>query len=197
MEAVSRLATIQAASESLDENSLLRALAQEVQDLRITFSTGFQRRQPKRVRDYPLTLKRLLQGKVFRKELYPLFLENGGDPKSWGQVLKTPASVDELEQLQSWGADDWKDYVIKRGKEASLEVSIRAAKTTRKDLDDQLILAVREMLPPQPWTEGIQKDVADKLGVAEETASKYIDEAIRLGELKREADTQVNPADEA
>src|SRR6266568_7903009 len=38
MEAVGRMATIQAASESLGEDSLLRALAQEVRDLRVSIA---------------------------------------------------------------------------------------------------------------------------------------------------------------
>jgi hypothetical protein len=48
MEAVSRLATIQAASESLGEDSLLRALAQEVSDLRVTLTMAPHYRWPKR-----------------------------------------------------------------------------------------------------------------------------------------------------
>jgi hypothetical protein len=194
MEAVSRLATIQAASQSLAEDSLLRALAQEVQDLRITLTTGFYRRQPKRVK--ALTIKRLIQGKVFRKELYALFFEHGGNPKTWGRVLGTPIPVDAREEFQAWSEEEWKDYVIRRAKETPIEISTESAGSKVDYSEDQLILAVREMLPPQPWPEGIHKEIADKLGVSDQTASNYIDEALRLGELGPEVDPALHSADE-
>jgi len=101
MEAVSRLATIQAASESLGEDSILRALVQEIRDLRTNLTTTAHYRGLRRKKEVIPTIKTMLQGKVFRKELYPHFVEHGGDTKTWAQFLRTPVIMDHIGQFQN------------------------------------------------------------------------------------------------
>jgi hypothetical protein len=188
MDAVSRLATIQAASESLEEDSLLRALAQEVRDLRSTLTTAVQPRQFRRFHDTSRTIKRLIGTKVFRKELYPCFIDSGGTPKAWVRLLKTQVAAEDLERLQNWGVEEWKTYLATRAKE--LRNSEPAA---RSEYDTELMAKIRGLLPSQPWPDGIHNEIAGQLEIESRIVSKYISELIRRGDFVRQVDGKLFP----
>jgi len=192
MDAVSRLATIQAASESLGEDSLLRALAQEVRDLRITLTPTAHYRGQRRRKEVIPTINTMLQGKVFRKELYPHFVEHGGNTTTWAKFLRTPVPQDAFGQFQNWTVEEWKEYIAARAKETLVGVS----KTIPDDLDLEILFAIREMLPAQPWPDGIHREIAEKLGISNKIVNKYIDELIRRGEFMQQIDGQLFPAGE-
>jgi hypothetical protein len=182
MDAVSRLATIAAASESLGEDSLLRALAQEVRELRTTMANTASGQAYRRARHQILTIKRLLRGKVFRKELYPYFLSQGGTVQAWAQLLRMPIPQDSLEEYAGWGFEEWKEYVAVRAKnplisERPVPESVETA------ISEEVLSKVRELLPPRPWPTGIHRDVAGRLDISEKLASRYIRELLRRGEF--------------
>jgi hypothetical protein len=193
MDAVSRLATIQAASESLGEDSLLRALAQEVRDLRTTLTTTVHYRGAKRRKEVTPTIKTMLQGKVFRKELYPHFVEYGGNPTTWAQFLRTPIMMDNIGQFQNWTVEEWKDFIANKAK----EIVAKEIKPIPDDLDLEILFAVREILPSQPWPDGIHKDIAGKLGISINTVNKYISELIARGDFMPQVDGQLFPPGES
>lgn len=195
MDAVGRMATIAAASETLGEDSLLRALAQEVRDLRSSVVQVTSHREPKRWREHVPTVKKLIQGKVFRKDLYPYFQEIGGDPGSWAKVLRVQVAHDQVAQMQEWGSEDWKHYIAARW----LEIKDSGTIPTLADLqlDEDILAAVKELLPSQPWSAGAHKDVADKLGLTATQASKYIHELIRRNDFMDQVDGQLFPRGEA
>lgn len=183
MDAVSRLATIQEASESLPEDSVLRALVQEVKALRITVSSTGQMKGLRRVADPSAnrTVKRLIRGKIFRKELYPFFIEQGGKPHLWNRLLKMQMPSEKLAESQSWGVDEWKTFVAATLPELSHVAPSPEDPIEHSELDLELLAKVKEKLPAQPWPTGIHKEIADALGVPKNTVSKCISELINRG----------------
>ena len=191
MDAVSRIATIEAASETLGEDSLLRALAQEVRDLRSSIIQVTSRRETKRWHEYTPTVKKLIQGKVFRKDLYPYFQELGGGPASWAKILRIQVPNQDVEQMHSWFSEEWRQFIAARWDEF---------KTNGLDsdpIDENILSATKELLPPQPWLPGVHRDIADKLGITSTQASKYIKELIRRGDFLEQIDGQLSLSNEA
>ena len=193
MDAVGRIATIQAASESLGEDSLLRALVQEIHDLRTSIVQTATHRGARQWRDSSPTIKKLIRGKVFRKDLYPHFVTLGGDGPAWARVLRTSLAPEQLEQMNTWGADDWKDYIAIRWKEISEELAASGVQRLLTRLDADLLAAVKEILPPQPWPNGIHKEVAEKLGLTNGQVAKYVKELIRRGDFMEQIDGELFP----
>ena len=191
MDAVGRLATIQAASESLGEDSLLRALVQEIHDLRTTVVQSATYRGSRKSHGSAPTIKKLIRGKVFRRDLYPHFVSLGGDGSSWARVLRTIPTPDEFEQMNTWGSDDWKDYIAIRWKEISEELAASGLQRTPTGLDTELLAAVKELLPPQPWPSGVHKEVAEKVGLTNGQVAKYIKELIRRGDFVEQVDGEL------
>jgi hypothetical protein len=195
MDAVGRIATIAAASETLGEDSLLRALAQEVRDLRTSVVQVTSHREPKRWREHVPTVKKLIQGKVFRKDLYPFFQEIGGDPASWAKVLRVQIPQEQVAQMQDWSSEEWKHYISASWVEIMASGSDSAL--ARLEFDEDILAAAKELLPAQPWHIGVHRDVADKLGLTPSHASKYIHELIRRGDFVDQVDGQLFPRGEA
>lgn len=195
MDAVSRLATIEAASESLAEDSLLRALAQEVRELRSTLTTTIHPRKLRRLQDKGIQIKHLIAGKLFRKELYPHFIASGGTPQAWPRLLKRPVSPEEIEQWQNWGADDWKAYVAAVAKESAAVAKELAPVRVVEAVtyDEELVERIRSALPAQPWPTGVHKTIANDLDLPQEIVSRYIDELIRRGEFVKQVDGKLFP----
>jgi len=187
MAAVSRLATIQAASESLAEDSLLRALALEVRELRSALSTAVHPRQFRTLQDKKRAVKRLLSGKVFRKELYPYFIANGGTPQMWARLLKMQVPLEELDLLENWGLEEWKAYVASSAKESCPAGAI----DTR--IQDDLLIKIKSALPAQPWPDGIHKQIAGQLNIPTQVVSAHISELIRRGDFVRQVDGVLFP----
>jgi hypothetical protein len=192
MDAVGRIATIQAASESLGEDSLLRALVQEIHDLRTTVVQTGTYRESRKWRESAPTIKKLIRGKVFRKDLYPHFIALGGNGMSWSRVLRTSLTPDQLEQMNTWGAEDWKDYISVRWKEISEELLALGIQPST-GLDADLLAAVKELLPPQPWPSGVHKEIAEKVGLTSGQVAKYIEELIRRGDFMEQIDGELFP----
>ncbi len=199
MDAVSRLATIEAASESLAEDSLLRALAQEVRELRSTLTTTIHPRKLRRLQDKGIQIKHLIAGKLFRKELYPHFIASGGTPQAWPRVLKKPVSSEEIEQLQNWGVDEWKAYVAAIAKELGPAPAVIAQELAPASAahvapyDEELVERIRTALPAQPWPTGIHKTIAGDLDLPHEIVARYISELIRRGDFVKQVDGKLFP----
>jgi len=195
MDAVGRIATIAAASESLGEDSLLRALAQEVRDLRTSVVANTPHREPKRWRESVPTVKKLIQGKVFRKDLYPYFQELGGDPGSWAKILRIQIPPDQLESMHQWASEAWKQYIEDRW--SDLKANGDLPQLAPFTIDEDLLAAAKELLPAQPWPAGVHKEVAEKLGLTPTQASKYIQALIRRGDFLDQQDGQLFPRTDA
>lgn len=183
MEAVSRQATIQVASESFGEDSVLRALAFEVQELRATVAAGMHYRSERRRPVGSLTIKKILRGKVFRKDLFPHFIAAGGDVGTWTRVLRAPVGPEELETYQSWTADEWKQFLTEQARHPTV--------SAEPQVTPELLEQVRALLPVQPWPKGIHETVAGQLGIDEKLASRCISKLITMGIFHKQSDGRV------
>jgi hypothetical protein len=112
MDAVGRAASLDLATTSLSQDSLLAALVNEFRDLRDSVNSFTYRRRVFTPRPYVSTVKRLVAGKAFRKSLYPAFIQAGGTPKQWVQLLKSQLPTELQEQSAEWTEANWLDYVI-------------------------------------------------------------------------------------
>ena len=202
MDAVSRMATIEAASASLGEDSILAALVHEIRDLRGKVVSAAFPKHPRVFRQAKPTIKRALREKVFRKELYSHFIACGGSAKQWPRVLKTEASQELLAEVEKWGVDQWKNYVFRRARELS---TIDAASAPNQPqlvakhdpehsvetpavVTEELIAQVRAELPGQPWPTGTHRPIRAKLGLSSITYNRIVDELIRRGVFKKQID---------
>ena len=117
MDAVGRVASLDLASAALGEDSLMAALVHEIRDLRQTVMASTHHRGAKPYRSQTPNVKRFLAGKVFRKELYPYFMEHGGTGKQWAQLLKSQLPPEILDQAAEWDVDGWKTFIAEQAKE--------------------------------------------------------------------------------
>jgi hypothetical protein len=199
MEAVTRIATIQTASEELGEDSLLRALAQEVRDLRDTMSKIAQPWYNIPYRNPTPTIKHVLRRKRFQKDLFPYYAAAGGTPTTWAKLLRTPLEQVEAARVSGWTFEEWQDFVTARGAGdatvgAAVEVveqSIQSGSTT--EITPDVIENVRRLLPTQPWPSGIHKSIAEQLGLSARVVSKSINILIGRGDFLNQVHGQVVP----
>jgi len=101
--------------------------------------------------------------------------------------------MDHIGKFQNWTVEEWKEFITLRAKEF-------VAKETRPipdDLNLEILFAVREMLPSQPWPDGIHKEIAEKLGISNKTVNKYISELIERGDFMPQVDGQLFPPSES
>lgn len=197
MDAVARIATIQAASESLGEDSLLRALAQEIHDLRTSVAQSAVHRESRKWRESSPTIKKLIRGKVFRKDLYPHFVSLGGDGQTWARLLRTPPTPEQVDQMNSWSASDWKEFISARWKEIADDLTAAGTQRPLLGIDPDLLMAIKELLPPQPWPSGVHKEIAEKVGLTNGQITRYIKELIRRGDFMEQVDGELFPNGEA
>lgn len=120
MEAVGRVATLDAASATLGEDSLLGALVREVRELRATVLTSSVVRPRRAFMPSVPNVKKILRDKAFRKELYPLFVATGGTPRQWSQLLKQQFPLDMQDKVMQWDAEQWKAFVTDQARQWTL-----------------------------------------------------------------------------
>lgn len=193
MDAVGRLATIQAASEALGEDSLLRVLVQEIQDMKNTIDQVSVHRDGRRRREKAPTIKKVITGKVFRKSLYPYFESIGGEGAAWARILRTTLTDEQAVEMKSWKEEDWKGYLATIWREQKYELLSGVSAQSSIELDEDLLNAVKEMLPAQPWPQGIHREIAGKLDMTPTQISKYIQALIRRGDFMDQVDGELFP----
>ena len=151
MDAVGRLATIEAASGALGEDWLLRVLVQEIQDMKNTIDQASVVRDGRRGREKAPTIKKVIAGKVFRKSLYPYFESIGGEGTAWARILRTTLTDEQATEMKDWKEEDWKSYLATIWREQKYELLSGVSTQSPIELDEDILNAVKEMLPAQPW----------------------------------------------
>ncbi len=185
MEAVGRYATIEAASASLGEDSIIGALVREVRDLRGTVASVVHYKQYRSPRPSKSTIKKLLRKKPFRKDIYSYYIKSGGDPTLWAQILHDEASNIFVTIADEWGFEDWKSYI----KEKIDEQRSHPSATPFNDasmLSEELIENIRHELPEQPWPTGTSKEICTKLNISSNLYKKAVKDLINRGVFKRQ-----------
>lgn len=195
MDAVSRMAAIAAASESLGEDSILAALVQEVKELKDSLNSVVQQPRPRIEWESTLSIRALLRGKVLRQTLYAFFVELGGTSAGWGKIVKTRISVDFAQVAKTWSEDDWRKYI--RDRHAELPPTKPAKEPTARPaspvsipaiVDDALIERVRTALPPQPWPSGTHKVIMAELGITNGQYKRAVVELTKRGLVREQID---------
>jgi len=200
MEAVGRLATFEAASNSPSDDSVLTALVQEVRNLKVVVGSARFPSRPgeshRKIRHY---VKDALRSAQIRKELFNDFLVSGGSGTKWARILRSEISEDFMETTHTWGFDEWRDYVLRRAQELKpLESFTPSASvvtppaqpisSARVEPTEEVINAVREALPAQPWPKGTSHLVRGKLGLSTTTYVRAVKELIRRGIFQQQVD---------
>lgn len=108
---------------------------------------------------------------------------------------------EEVERFQGWRITEWKEYIATRARECPTDTSVEAATKTSEqisvdDLDPNVLASVHALLPPQPWPNGVEEGIAEKLGISHEVVSLYISELVRRGIFMHQAEEQPFPAGE-
>ena len=188
MEAVARIATIAAASASLGEDSLLRALAQEVRDLRTVISSVAAKPRKLSEDPGPATMKKMTRHTLFRRELYPHFVASGGHPVAWSKILREPIPAQDVDARKSWKEQEWRDYVASRAKDP---VDVNDLPIPCLAVDDAILAQIRAVLPPQPWPNSIHRQIASQIGLPTKTVWDAIAELIKRGEFQRQVDGKI------
>jgi hypothetical protein len=188
MDAVGRTATISAASLALGEDSLLRALTDEIRELKTTVQSSGQFRFMGRQKERLPTVKKLIAGKVFRKDLYPYFIEIGGDASAWPKILRTQIDPADVESMNGWSGQDWKEFISQCWNQVRDE---HLASKPGFAFDEEMLQNIREMLPQQPWPQGVHLEISDKLELRPTVASKYIGELIKRGYFQAQSDGEL------
>jgi len=192
MEAVGRMAAMAAASESLEEGSLMAALIQEVNELKGSLNSVFQSSPPKIEWESTLSIKTMFRDRALRKSLYSHYLGLGGAPHTWGKIVKTRISVDFANSARTWKEPEWKTYIDQRYIELSSQQKVkenaRSASMISLPMDDIIIESVKNALPPQPWPTGTHKDVMAKLSITSTQYKKAVIELTKRGLVHQQID---------
>lgn len=73
-------------------------------------------------------------------------------------------------------------------KEEGFTLIVNIANQNSKLLEPEIIELVRNEVPPQPWPKGMNKAVAEKLGISKDKVSSAINSLIRDGVFKHQVD---------
>ena len=90
--------------------------------------------------------------------------------------------------MHSWDSAEWKEFI------AEIWSGMREEFVASKpgfQFDEDMLTTVTEILPRQPWPQGVHKDIAEKLDIKPALASRYIQELIKRGFFKDQTDGQV------
>jgi hypothetical protein len=203
MDAVLRIAQIEAAAVALGPDSILGVLAKEVRSLRSTMWAVMARPPLRRRLEYPM-IKGLLEKKSLRKDIYNYFLSIGGLHEQWPFILRTIVTADFAAKAETWGVDEWKAYAASRLKDLPPPVApepIVAEEEPEEEspapVPEEFLASVRALLPPQPWPSGTHKVVGEKLNVAPTQVSKAMRELVRRGICVRQVAGKLYPDDDS
>ncbi|OFW08930.1 MAG: hypothetical protein A3H27_00525 [Acidobacteria bacterium RIFCSPLOWO2_02_FULL_59_13] len=92
-------------------------------------------------------MKKIIRSKVFRKELYSHFIEVGGTPKQWGQLLKSQLPPEIYEQALQWDLEESKAFVADQARQWQVmspvspvpdSVSLEAAPVQSAEMEEPL-----------------------------------------------------------
>ena len=133
MEAIGRTATLDAASETLGRRSLLGALVREVRDLRSDIKPD-RRTTPKKKDKASRTRLAVIMGTKRSKKVRPAYMEAGGDPSSWTQLLEEQTTVEFRRDSGTWSLEQWQEFAREKARALHADVTLDDA-TAVEQLD--------------------------------------------------------------
>lgn len=177
MIAVGRKAALEVASNQLGDDSILKTLIGEIEDLRRDLPTKkYVEKEKVAVRDY-LSRRRV-------ERLISRLPEYGVPPHLWDRLVEQNVPASLRTDASMWDDDSWMEFLRSQ--------AIRISRVDASDLtatgsfapgtfapDADTIEKVAHLLPTQPWPKNIHKLVAARLGISNALVSRAINELIK------------------
>lgn len=181
MDAVGREAQIDAATASLGEDSLLKALAEEIRQIK----QGVTKPTVSRLRKHAnATQIRHFLSKRTKSAVQAALLDRGIPQKRLKEVYDISIPPELAAEASSWSKDDWITYCLMRAHKLMGDddgITALPFNIPKKKVTPDLLESVSELLPAQPWPAGVHRMVAQTLGVSNAVATSAITELIRQG----------------
>jgi len=83
-----------------------------------------------------------------------------------------------------------KEITVTRTKDGIL-TKLKGMPAKAEPLTEEIVESVKDSLPPQPWPKGVNKSVADKLGLSNKLVSEAIQKLIRKGVFNPQIDGKI------
>lgn len=209
MDAVGRIAAIEAAVQNLSPDDALSVVAAELKELRSAIDSIDPIRR-KALSFVPATysIGSAMTGRV-RKNVFQYYKMSGGDEKGWGRFRHQQVEKDLYTLMIHWQEAEWMEYVAadpefqlkQRQRLASVGATVgsltvgsavaygfAAAHQQRQPLAEETIQRVKSVLPAQPWPKGTHKKLREELGISQNSYGRSVSELIRRGDFKHQVD---------
>jgi hypothetical protein len=181
MEAVGREAQIDAATATLGEDSLLKALAEEIRQIK----QGLAKPTVSRLRKHAnATQIRHFLSKRTKSAVQTALLERGIPHNRLKEVFDVRIPPELAAEAMSWSKEDWITYSLMLAHKLLGDddgITALPINVPRKKVTPELLIRVSNLLPAQPWPTGVHRMVAQTLGVSNAVATSAITELIRQG----------------
>jgi len=179
MEAVGRVAALDTATIGLEEGSIVRALVEEVRDLRTSLSHINKSQKSHFSRKRPSTVKRAM-GSGIRSEVWKNVSELEVDPATWGRFLSMHMDEAQFELAKNWAAQEWVQF-FNQHRPVNWVSSKSSVLSESADIPDAFLELVDDLMGPQPWKKGQAREVAEKLEVTNSSIANAVKKLIKLG----------------
>jgi hypothetical protein len=180
MDAVGRHAQLAVAASGLNEESVLKTLIEEIEDLK--------RSTPKpRFRPYIKgNLVDDILSKSTRKRLHKALLAKGIPESIWIELLKFEIPLDLQADARQWESDSWISFLYMQATKIAAQQTgeLRATGSSiegNPNSDESTIESVRKLLPAQPWPKNIHKMIATSIGTSSAKVTRAINVLIQRG----------------
>lgn len=180
MDAVGRHAQLSAAMSDLNEESVLKTLVEEIEDLK---------KRTSRPRYLPLVRGNLVRDHLSKRakgQLRHALSARGIAESLWKELLTIEIPLDMQADARRWESDSWLSFLsmqaarIAASKAPQLQATGGSAEISSQ-LDESFIDAVRKLLPAQPWPKDIHKMIAVSMGKSNAQVARAINLLIQRG----------------
>jgi hypothetical protein len=130
MSNIARIAALDVASASLDQNTILGALVAEVRALREKVEALRAGTVPVTVLSDRKTAREFLANAALRKAAQKAFLDAGGTHKEWGVLIDARIPVEMRGNAENWNPVDWLQYFMRRRDDIRQATRADETKTT-------------------------------------------------------------------
>jgi len=179
MAAVGRQAALQAATEEMEPDSILKTLVAEIEDLRRDLPKAkYIERERTKISEF-ISRKRA-------ERLRQRFYEYGIPLHLWERLLDRGMPGHLRADAPLWDDESWLEFLkgqalmLSRAESSDL-VATGSAPQGTFTADQETIDRVAELLPTQPWPRNIHKLIAAKLSLPNSVISRAINELIKQG----------------
>lgn len=183
MEAVSRRAQLNEASNGMSEDAVLRTLIAEIEDLKMSSNKG---NLPVRV-VMGVEVRHFLTGEL-RFSVRNIAKERGMTEGFWSRIMNLEVPHELRGDARYWDSSAWVEYLFREASKLSISVFSTPTATGSDEQplfppDQDFLDRVATLLPQQPWPKNIHKEIATSLEVSRRKVQQAINQLIRQGKF--------------